>query len=202
MWAFVSQGISLGFTAGTSPGPFQSYIIGVTLALGWRRSISAIFSPLVADGPIILLAVVLLKQVPPDFLRVIQIVGGLYLLWLAYGGWRRFRAGAAFANPTTEQQPRTLAQGVTMIWLSPGPYIFWATINGPLLVQALGLSVWHALGFMLGFYGTFLSLLALVVVVFNRVRHLDVRVANTIFLVTLVVMVSFGASLIWQGVTG
>lgn len=202
MWAFISQGVSLGFMAGTSPGPFQSYLIGVTLALGWRRSIGVIFAPLITDGPIIVLAVIALRQVPPELLRLIQIVGGVYLLWLAYGGWRRFRSGTAFANDAAAQPPRTLAQGVVMNWLSPGPYVFWATINGPLLVRALGLSAWHALAFLLAFYGTFLALLALYVIVFDRVRQLDARIANAIFALTLLVMCGFGASLIWQGITG
>lgn len=198
MLALISQGISLGFLAGSSPGPLQSYLIGVTLARGWRKSIIIILTPLLTDIPIILLAVVILKQIPLEFIRIIQIVGGLYLLWLAYGGWKAYRAGTALqAEATTES--RTLLQGVIIGWLSPGPYVFWATINGPLLVKSLEQSVWHGTAFMLAFYGTFLILLAGWVIVFDRLRNLNPRITSTIFLITLIVMVLFSLSLIGQG---
>lgn len=198
MLSLISRGISLGFLAGASPGPFQSYLIGITLAQGWRKSLIVILTPLLTDGPIIILAVVVLKQIPPGFISIIQLIGGLYLLRLAYNGWRRFRAGTAL-QPDASTERRTLSQGLIMNWLSPGPYIFWATINGPLLVQALEESVWHGVAFMVAFYGTFLILLAAYVFVFDRIRTLDARVTNAIFLLTLVVMVGFALSLIGQG---
>lgn len=198
MLNLISQGVSLGFSAGAMPGPFQSYLISQTLANGWRKSILIIFSPLITDGPIILLAVVLLKQLPPELIRLIQVIGGLYLLWIAYGAWRRFRSGITL-DTTTQPQSRTLVQGFLMNWLSPGPYIFWGTINGPLLVGALELSLWHGVAFMLSFYGTFLSILALYVIVFDRLRRLDERSTRVIFLVTLAVLVAFGISLVLQG---
>jgi threonine/homoserine/homoserine lactone efflux protein len=198
MLNLISQGISLGFSAGAMPGPLQSYLISQTLANGWRKSIIVIFSPLITDGPIILLAVVLLKQLPPELIRLIQVIGGLYLLWIAYGAWRRFRSGVSL-DTASQPQTRTLSQGLMMNWLSPGPYIFWGTINGPLLIGAMQLSIWHGVAFMLAFYGTFLGILALYVIVFDRLRRLDERFTRIIFLVTLVVLVVFGISLVLQG---
>lgn len=198
MLALVSQGISLGFSAGAMPGPFNSYLIGTTLLLGWRRALIVVLTPLITDGPIILLAVVLLRQIPADWIRVIQVVGGLYLIWVAVGAWRRFRQGATLTADTTAAG-RTLAQGLLMNWLSPGPYIFWATINGPLLIEALNQSIWAALAFLVAFYGTFLGILTGYVIVFDRLRRLDERFTRAIFLVTVLVMLLFGVSLIWQG---
>ncbi len=198
MLNLISQGISLGFSAGAMPGPLQSYLISQTLANGWRKSIIVIFSPLITDGPIILLAVVLLKQLPPELIRLIQVIGGLYLLWIAYGAWRRFRSGVTL-DATPQPQTRTLSQGLMMNWLSPGPYIFWGTINGPLLIGAAQLSIWHGVAFMLSFYGTFLGILALYVMVFDRLRRLDHRFTRVIFLVTLAVLIVFGISLVLQG---
>jgi threonine/homoserine/homoserine lactone efflux protein len=198
MLNLISQGVSLGFSAGAMPGPLQSYLISQTLANGWRKSIIIIFSPLITDGPIILLAVVLLKQLPPQLIRLIQVIGGLYLLWIAYGAWRRYRSGVTL-EIAAQPQSRTLSQGLLMNWLSPGPYIFWGTINGPLLIGALQLSIWHGVAFMLAFYGTFLSILALYVIVFDRLRRLDARFTQIIFLITLAVLVIFGISLVLQG---
>jgi threonine/homoserine/homoserine lactone efflux protein len=198
MLALVSQGISLGFSAGAMPGPFNSYLIGTTLLLGWRRALIVVLTPLITDGPIILLAVAVLRQFPADWVRAIQLVGGVYLIWVAYGAWRRFRQGVTLTADMTATG-RTLTQGLFMNWLSPGPYIFWATINGPLLIQALNESVWAALAFLVAFYGTFLGILVGYVIVFDRLRRLDERLTRAIFLGTVLVMLLFGVSLILQG---
>jgi threonine/homoserine/homoserine lactone efflux protein len=194
----VPQGISLGFSAGAMPGPLQSYLISTTLASGWRRSIILVLSPLITDVPIIILMVFILKQFPPALVSIIQIVGGLYLLWLTYRAWKQFRGGVTF--PVQAEPPkRTLAQGLLVNWLSPGPYIFWGTINGPLLLAGLAESIWAAAAFLVAFYGTFLGMLALYVLVFDRLRQLNPRVTSAIFLVTIVVLGLFGLSLVAQG---
>jgi threonine/homoserine/homoserine lactone efflux protein len=204
MFYFVSQGVSIAFAAGAQPGPFTSFLIGRTLAQGWRKSIILALTPLVTDLPIVLVVLVILKQFPPELIRIIQLVGGLYLLWIAYGSWRQFRAGnASFkadeSAPDGISPTRTLFQGAVMAWVSPGPYIFWATINGPLLIQGLNQSVFMGLAFLLAFYGTFIGILTLYILIFDRLRRIDERVTRGIFVVTLVVMVLFGLRLIGQG---
>lgn len=203
MLSLVSQGISIAFAAGAQPGPFTSFLIGRTLAQGWRNSIVLALTPLVTDVPIVLVVLLVLKQFPPELIRAIQIVGGLYLLWLAYGAWKQFRAGVTFttqAAPTgNSSQIRTLAQGAVMGWLSPGPYIFWATINGPLLIQGLNQSLWVGIAFLLSFYLPFIAILVVYVLVFDRLRRLDERVTAGIFVVTLAIMVLFGLRLLAQG---
>lgn len=199
MFAFITQGVSLGFAAGAMPGPFTGYLVSLTLAYGWRRSLIVVLSPLLTDGPIILAVVLLLRQMPEGFIQAVQVAGGLYLLWIAWGAWQRFRAGSALAGGGPPPA-RTLAQGLIMNWLSPGPYLFWTTVNGPLLVRALSESAWHGLAFLAAFYGTFLGFLALYVVVFDRLRRLDDRVTRGLLLLTIGVMAAFGLALIRQGV--
>lgn len=200
MLELILRGSTLGWSAGVMPGPFQGYLINTTLAQGWRRSIVVIFTPLLTDGPIIVLMVVLLRQFPPEAIRLVQLVGGAYLLWIAYGAWRQYRAnvtiGAAEAAPA---QRSTLFKSMMMNWLSPGPYIFWGTITGPLLVEGLAQSVWHGVAFMLAFYGTFLGVLAALVLVFDRMRTLGPRVTRLLLLATIAVLVFFALSLIVQG---
>ena len=59
MIGYITQGIILGFAAAVQPGPFQTYIIAQTVRNGWRRSAVMAFAPLVSDGPIIVLALIL-----------------------------------------------------------------------------------------------------------------------------------------------
>ena len=94
MLGLIVQGISFGFAAGTSPGPLQTFIISVTLSRGWRRGIVITFAPLITDAPIIFLMTVLLNELPNEIIRAIQIVGGVFVLWLAWSTRKSLRAGA------------------------------------------------------------------------------------------------------------
>jgi threonine/homoserine/homoserine lactone efflux protein len=203
MLSLITQGITLGVTAGVLPGPLQTFIIQTTLTQGWRKSIIMIFSPLIADLPVIILTTFVLAQIPPDFIRLIQIVGGLFVLWLARGAWLSFRAGAQLGGegdaPTLSSR-QLLARTVLVNLLSPGPYIFWATVNGPLLVQGLRESILHGVAFLLAFYGSFLAVLSAYVVVFSRIGKLDARVTRALLLIIMVLLLVFGLSLIGQGI--
>lgn len=209
MFALITQGVGFGFIAGTSPGPMQSYLISTTLTGGWRRGIIVVLSPLVTDIPIILLMTFWLRELPDDILRVIQFAGGCFVLWLAWGMLRQWWAGTLVIRaevdpnaPAPEHQSgrHTLQRAVMMNFLSPGPYVFWGSITGPLLIQGLETSVWHALGFLLAFYGTFLTIMTGMVFIFDRLRRVDQRVTNTILLVALVVLAGLGVSLIYGSV--
>jgi threonine/homoserine/homoserine lactone efflux protein len=201
MELLIVGGISMGFLAGMQPGPFQTYVISAALSLGWRRGIVAIFAPLIADIPIILVVVFVLGQaLPPAAKLVLRIVGGLFLLWLAYKTWKQLRAGVTIggkASDTASHSP--LKRAVLMILLSPGPYIAWSTFNGALLLQGLEQSPFHAIAFLAAFYVTFLSLLALLVIVFDRLRRLDERITRAILYLTVLLLVGFGLLFILQG---
>ncbi|MBZ0276988.1 MAG: LysE family transporter [Anaerolineae bacterium] len=200
MLDLIIRGSTLGWSAGMMPGPFQGYLINTTLTHGWRRSMIVVFTPLLTDGPIIVLMVFLLKQLPPEIIRWIQLIGGVYLLWIAYGAWRQFRANPTIsADPSPAAHRGTLLKSMMMNWLSPGPYLFWGTITGPLLIQGLDQSLAHGVAFMLAFYGTFLGILAALVLVFDRMRRLNPRVTRSLMLLTIVILVFFALSLIAQG---
>lgn len=65
MLAYLLQGLSLGLSAMASPGPFQAFIISRTIHNGWQRALPAVLAPLISDGPIIALMVLVLTQMPP-----------------------------------------------------------------------------------------------------------------------------------------
>jgi threonine/homoserine/homoserine lactone efflux protein len=201
MEGLIVGGVSLGFLAAVQPGAFQTYVINAALSLGWRRGIFAIFAPLIADIPIILVVVFVLGQVvPPTVKIVLRIVGGLFLLWLAFTTWRQLSAGFTIGGNVSQSAGQaTLKRAVLMILLSPGPYIAWSTFNGALLLQGLEQSPLHAAAFLAAFYVTFLFLLALIVVVFDRLRRLDERITRGVLRLTLFILVVFGLLLIVQG---
>lgn len=202
MLALIARGFSLGLTAGILPGPLQTYLIQTTLTHGWRKSLILVISPLLTDLPIILLTVFVLAQFPPEFIRIVQIVGGVFVLWLARGAWMSYRAGAAIgagAAATALGMREVLTRAMLVNFLSPGPYIFWGTVNGPLLIEGMRQSILHGAAFLVAFYGTFIGVLAALVLVFDRVRALDPRVTRALLLLIAGLLLVFGLSLIGQG---
>ena len=133
MLAYLLQGITLGLSAAATPGPFQAFVIGQALKNGWRRTLPAAFAPLLSDGPVILLMVLLLTSLPAGLLRAIQIAGGVYVLFLAWNALQVYRHFQTLVP--AGGSGKTLLQAAGMTLLSPGLYIYWSMLAGPILVR-------------------------------------------------------------------
>ncbi len=196
------QGAALGFTAAISPGPFQTYLITETLSGGWRRGMPVTFAPLITDLPIILLSLFLLNQLPENFLRIISLAGGVFVLYLAWRIWVRWRQGTDITEPDTSSSTGSLKRGAIANLLTPGPYLFWALVSGPILLSALRQSIAAGAAFLIGFYGIMILSLMGIVLIFHQARRLGPRVVHILLLVSLVVLIIFGMILLKQGIWG
>lgn len=203
MFNLLSSGAGFGFTVGTIIGPLQTYLINETLLKGWQRSMIIAFTPLFADLPIIFLMVVVLKQLPEEAIAALQLIGGVFILTLVRPAWQQAqRPPEIETDQPTQSQSRTLGKAVMITWLSPGPYIFWGAVLGPLFVKGLEQSVWHGAVFLLGFYGTFVGIMLLTTFIFTRLRHLDKRIVQNIMRLSVLILIYFGLRLLYDGVTG
>ena len=200
-FAFLAQGFLLGLTAAVSPGPLLVYLINQSLAGGWRRGMLVAFAPLISDAPIVIVILLLLSQIPPMFLNVVSLAGGLFVFYLAWSLWKQWRLGAQLTGEEKTRLRGGLGQAVLMNFLSPGPYIFWSLVNGPLLLSALQQSAWHAAAFLFGFYGTFISGMLGLVAIFHQARRFGPRLVRSLLLVSIVILVVFGVMLIYQGLS-
>jgi threonine/homoserine/homoserine lactone efflux protein len=199
---FFLQGAALGLASGASPGPFQTFMISESLAGGFRRAAPIAFAPLITDLPIILFSLFVLNLLPPDFLRIISLAGGLFVFYLAWGLWRNWRAGAGLSLDQPVTPSHGLWKGVLVNFLSPGPYLFWGLVNGPILLEALQQSALHAAAFLVGFYGVFISFMLGLALVFSQARRLGPRMVRALLLVSIIILVIFGAILIKEGIWG
>ena len=111
------MGAVCAFAAAVQPGSFQAYLISESLAHGWRRTILASCAPLISDGPIILLVLLILSTVPPWLLLALQCAGGVFLLYLAYGAHRTWRTYATRREPATEGGQRSVLKAALGISL-------------------------------------------------------------------------------------
>ena len=82
MTTYLLLGITFAFAAGVQPGPLQTYVISQTIKKGWRATLPASFAPVLSDGPILILVLFLLSNVPDNFILILRIAGGLFLIYL------------------------------------------------------------------------------------------------------------------------
>jgi threonine/homoserine/homoserine lactone efflux protein len=200
MWPYIIQGIGYGFAAAVQPGPFQTYIISQTLMRGWKRTLPAMFAPLISDGPIIALCLLVLSQVPVWFQRFLFIAGGLFVLYLAYGAfrsWNNFNTSTSVAETDTQQ---SVFKAALMNMLSPGPYIFWTLVTGPILIRGWRETPIHGIGFLVGFYVTIVSGIAAIILLFGLAKELGPKVNRALIGFSAVALFCFGLYQLWQGV--
>lgn len=203
MFAYLLQGLVLGLPAAAQPGPFQAYLLSQTMKNGWRRTLPAALAPLLSDGPIILLVVLILTQIPGWFLRVVQLAGGLFILYLAWDAYRAWRTADFELMTVVESDARqSVWEAALMNILNPNPYIFWGLVAGPILLEGWRRSAAHGTLFLLGFYGTLIGGLVLVIVLFATARRLGPRVSRALSAVSAVVLFLFGLYQLGQGLLG
>lgn len=196
MLAILLQGAAIGLSAAGAPGPLQAYLISQTLAGGAKRGAPIAFAPLITDAflvPVILFA---LHQIPPVFLQFIRLAGAALLLYLAIDLWHRLRQPSATAEAAALPPAGGLRTAVLMNFLSPGPYLFWSLVNGPILLGAWAVAPAHGLGFLFAFYGVFISGMLLLVVIFHQALRLGPSVVRALQWLSLLILVIFAALLI------
>lgn len=202
MIPYLLQGLTLGLSAAATPGPFQAFLLSEAARNGWRKTLTAAFAPLLSDGPIIAVVLLILTQTPPWFLNALKIGGGFFILYLAWGAWQAYRAYAVselpIAVPTTER--KTVWQATVMNLLNPNPYIFWSAIGGPILIEAWRRAPLLAVTFMVGIYvmliGGFMGLIFL----FSAAGQLGPKVNRALIGFSAIALGVFGVYQIWQGI--
>ena len=77
---------------------------------------------------------------PPTFRLALQLAGGVFILYLAWGAfraWRRFDVATPPA-PAAGAGAQSLLRAALMNFLNPNPWIFWSLVTGPILIRRLG----------------------------------------------------------------
>jgi len=199
MLFYIIQGIVYGFAAAAQPGPLQTFIISQSLTRGWRRSLPTAFAPLVSDGPIITLCLLVLRQVPDSFKQVLYIVGGLFVLYLAYGAYRSWKNFDLNLATSELGAPQSVLKAALVNLLAPGAYIFWSFVTGPILVSGWRETPIFGIAFMLGFYITFIFCLMLIIFIFGTMQALGQKFRRTLVGISALALLGFGLYQLWLG---
>lgn len=202
MWTYALLGIGYGFAAAVQPGPLQTYLISQALLKGWQRSLPAALAPLISDGPIIAVCVLVLSQVPTGFQRFLYIAGGIFVLYLAYGtytSWKRFDPHLPAAESSSSG---SLLKAALTNTLAPGAYLFWTLVTGPILIRGWKETPINAITLLLGFYVTMILSLAAIIIIFGSARQLGPQVNRALLGISALALFCFGFYQLWLGFAG
>jgi threonine/homoserine/homoserine lactone efflux protein len=200
MWLYILQGIGYGLAAAAQPGPFQTYLISQTLIKGWKRTLPAALAPLLSDGPIIALCLLVLSQVPTWLQRFLYIAGGLFLLYLTYGAYQTWKNFDPTLPSVETGTPQSIFKAALINSLNPNPYIFWSLVTGPILVTGWREAPVYGLGFLAGFYATLILGFSAIVIVFGSARHLGPRVNRALLGISAIALFCFALLQLWLGI--
>lgn len=202
MSLYLLQGFALGFAAMAQPGPFMAYLINQSLAAGFRKTWMATFAPLLSDGPIIILALLVLSQMPGWLQRGLNLASGVFILYLAWGAfshWRNFTSPEKIATLGGQQ---SIFKAALMNIINPMPYIYWSLVTGPILLAGWRENPANGLAFLGAFYATLVSGLLGIVGLFSFTRTLGGRVSRLLLGMSALALAAFGLLQLWRGLRG
>ena len=202
MLAYVLLGATYGFAAAAQPGQYQAFLLSRTARDGWRPTAPAALAPLLSDVPIVVLVLLVLTHVPPAFLAGLRLLGGAFLLFLAFGALTSWRHYEPPAENDAARAHETLLQAAFVNLLNPSPYIAWSTVLGPLLIEAWRKAPADAGALVVAFYVTMVCATLALIVVFALAHSLGPRVARAMVGVSVVALAAFGIYQLWAGVSG
>jgi len=200
MWLYLLQGVGYGLAAASQPGPFQTYLISQSLTRGWKQTLPAALAPLVSDGPIILICVLVLSQVPVWMQRILYIAGGLFILYLAYGAFKSWRNFNSQFQSVDSAEKQSVLKAALMNALGPGPYIYWTLVTGPILLKGWRETPLNGISFLAGFYITMIMSLTIVIMVFGIAEKFGPEINRTLLGVSAIALFCFGVYQLWQGI--
>jgi threonine/homoserine/homoserine lactone efflux protein len=196
----IAIGGGLAFAAAVQPGPLQAYLLSRVAAVGWRRTLPASLAPLLSDGPIALVALLLLGRLSPAAQAVLRTAGGVLLLYLAARAFSRWQKGDAEPRDGRDKTPRTLLEATLVNVLNPNPYLGWALVLGPVVVAAWRESPARGVAVVAAFYVTMVTMLAATIMVFGSTRLLGERLRPILLLVSALILAALGVYQLAVGV--
>ena len=157
--AALALGVSaflIGLTGAMSPGPYLTMTITRTITRGPRSAALMLVGHALLEGALLVGFAFGLQAVlaAPVVHRTLSVVGGGFLVWMAYGLLRGALRGAMIAEGSAEMpaQPQSgsVWQGVVVSLSNPYWSLWWATIGVKLAVDGLAIGPIGVVAFFIG----------------------------------------------------
>lgn len=192
-------GITYSFAAVVQPGPFQAFLFSQSITNGWRKTFPLVFAPLISDLPVIILVLLVLTNVPHEVLWILQSVGGVFLLYLAfiaYKAWRNFHQ-----NVLQEVSlQRNILKAAMVNILNPNPYLAWSLILGPLLIKGWNESPVNGIILLLTFYSFMVIYSIAMIMLFAAARSFGPKISRISIGLSAIALAVFGFYQLGSGV--
>jgi threonine/homoserine/homoserine lactone efflux protein len=201
MLAYLIPGAAYGFAAAVTPGPLSMYLISQAVNVGWRRTLPAAFSPLISDGPVAVLILAVLSQVPAGMVQYLRLLGGAFLLYLAFGAWKSWRHSDSEKEIVAESGKNRLLKAAVVNWLNPNPYLGWSIFLGPMVLSGWRESPMNGIALMLGFYATMIAVMVGVILLFAGAGTLGPRARRSLIGLSSIALACLGLYQLWLGST-
>jgi threonine/homoserine/homoserine lactone efflux protein len=193
-------GGGLALAAAAQPGPLQAFLFSRVVRVGWRRTAPACLAPLLSDGPIAVLSILVIQRIPATATELLRLAGGAYLLWLAWRGFRELRRVVPPAGDGPEPVA-TLLQASLVNLLNPNPWLGWTLVLGPAAVAAWHRSTADGVGFLIAFYVTILLGNLAIVLLFALTGAVTPGVRRWLQSTSSALLGVFGLWQLWLGVS-
>jgi threonine/homoserine/homoserine lactone efflux protein len=131
-------GLGLGIALAGAPGPVQAILLGEVLRGGTARGLRAMAGANLTFGLLLLALALGLSFAAPGepALRVLKVVGGLFLVWLGWDGVRGPAAVSAAGDAAGRTRLPPVVRGALAVLLNPGAWLFLATAASSLVSAA------------------------------------------------------------------
>ena len=192
MFEYLLIGGGFAFAAAIQPGPLQAFLLSSVAQRGWKRTLPAAFSPLLSDGPIALIVLLVINRLPDVLGRILQIAGGVLLLYLAWASYRQWKQPDVADPEQKGPAPRTLLQAAGINLLNPNPYLGWSLVLGPAFLSAWYQDPANAVVLIVAFYVTMVIMLAATILLFGTTSFLGPRGRHALILVSAITLALLG----------
>jgi threonine/homoserine/homoserine lactone efflux protein len=193
----------LGVALGASPGPVQLLLFSEASRGGAGRGLRAMAGANATFGLMMLLLAAGLSSLEPGetFLRVVEVIGGAFLVFLAVDAIREGRRPQVVDDPRGGLHPSV--RGIVAVLLNPGVYVFLATTGTAVVASAVdeggrGLAVVTVVALLVG-----VSLMDSAMVLLGAGAHrVNERFLRILSDVLAVAMGALGVWLVVRGIVG
>jgi len=192
-------GITYGFAAAVTPGPLSVYLISQAIASGWRRALPVAFSPLISDGPIAILMLAILSQVPANAVQYLRIPGGLFIFYLAFAAYKSWRTYDGAQEAPAATGAGNLWKGAVVNWFNPNVYLSWSIILGPIVLSGWRKSPSIGIALLLGFYITMIGTMIVLIILFATARNLGPKLRKQLIGLSSLGLAGLGIYQFWLG---
>jgi threonine/homoserine/homoserine lactone efflux protein len=199
MLAYLMPGMAYGFAAAVTPGPLSMYLISQSVSNGWRRTLPAALSPLASDAPVAVLVLTVLSQVPVSLVQYLRLLGGVFILYLAFGAGKSWRNLNSEKAVLAESKPNSFLRAAIVNWLNPNPYLGWSIVLGPIVLSGWHESPINGIVLILGFYMTMIAAMMGMILMFAAAGTLGPRVRRSLIGLSSLGLAGLGLYQLWMG---